>query len=99
MLVWLTVTLSPRRTRGRYHSNPQGEPMKLSVFHITPCLACGQQITDPQDKHPRVKDGEPVCTPCAVQERTGMDASQRAHVVGLILADALGTLDSVGGAA
>ena len=44
-------------------------------------------------------DGEPVCTPCAVQERTGMDTAQRAHVVGLILAEALGTLDSVGGAA
>ena len=73
--------------------------MKLSVFHITPCLACGQQITAQQDKHPRMTDGEPVCTPCAVQERTGMDASQRAHVVGLILADALGTLDSIGGTA
>lgn len=73
--------------------------MKLKVFHITPCLDCGAEITAPQDCHPRIEDGEPVCTSCAVKERTGLDASQQAQMVGLVLAAALGTADRIGGAA
>ena len=79
--------------------NPQGEPMRIRVFHITPCLECGTEITAPQDCHPRIEDGEPVCTSCAVTERTGLDASEQAQVVGLVLAAALGTADRIGGAA
>ena len=92
-------TLSLRRTRGRYHSNPQGDPMtynpnnpptrRLKVFMVTPCLSCGLYIETPQDKHPRMLDGEPICTPCAVSERDDMEPTYRASMVGLVIRDAL----------
>ena len=70
--------------------NPNNPPTRrLKVFFVTPCLSCGVFIETPQDMHPRMLDGEPICTPCAVSERADIEPSYRASMVGLVICDAL----------
>ena len=77
----------------------QHNDRKPKVFMVTQCLDCGVEIDAPQDCHPRMEDGEPICTSCAVAERQQLATVQLHSTVGIIIADALGTVERIGGEA